>query len=96
MAEIKFEEALTKLEKIVDGLESGELPLEEAIAKYEEGMKLSKICSQKLEEAREKIEILVKSDKGKAKTLPFPGEGELPVKGKVRRVKRESKEESLF
>lgn len=96
MAEIKFEDALTKLEKIVGGLESGELPLEEAIAKYEEGMNLSKICSRKLEEAREKIEILVKSDKGKAKALPFPGEGELPVKGKTKRVKRENKEESLF
>lgn len=95
MAEIKFEEALTKLEKIVSGLENGELPLEEAIAKYEEGMKLSKICSRKLEEAREKIEILVKSDKGKVETLPFPGKGE-GVKGKTKRVKKESKEEYLF
>lgn len=95
MAEIKFEEALAKLEKIVGGLESGELPLEEAIAKYEEGMNLSKICSRKLETAREKIEILIKSDKGKTKTLPFPGEGE-GVKVKTKRVKRESKEGSLF
>ena len=90
--EIKFEEALAKLEKIVEGLESGELSLGEAIAKYEEGMRLSKICSRKLEAAKEKIEILVKSDKGKLKTLPFSKKGEL-TGGEIKRAKKEKVKE---
>jgi exodeoxyribonuclease VII small subunit len=95
MGEIKFEQALAKLEKIVEELESGKLSLEEAIAKYEEGMRLSKACSRKLEAARKRIEILVKSDKDKLKTKPFSVKGEF-TEEKVKRVKKESEEESLF
>ena len=51
MAEMKFEEALKKLEKIVDDLESGNLSLDDALDKYEEGIKLSKMCAKKLEAA---------------------------------------------
>lgn len=53
--EPKFEEALAKLEQIVEALEGEELSLDEAIAKYEEGMKLSVQCQRKLEEAQQKI-----------------------------------------
>jgi len=53
--EITFEEAMEKLESIVSKLEEGEVPLEKAINYYQEGMKFSKICSDKLENAQEKM-----------------------------------------
>ena len=71
MPEIKFEDALKKLEKIVEDLEKGDISLDESLSKYEEGMDLAKVCQKKLEKAREKIEILVKSKNGKMKLEPF-------------------------
>ncbi|MCK4326565.1 exodeoxyribonuclease VII small subunit [bacterium] len=71
MAEVKFEEALKKLENIVEDLEKGDLSLDEAVKKYEEGMKLAKICTKKLEEAEKKVEVLVKSEGGKKEKKPF-------------------------
>jgi exodeoxyribonuclease VII small subunit len=71
MAELKFEEALKKLEAIVDDLEGGELNLDEAIKKYEEGMKLSGLCYKKLQEIQKKVEILVKDSSGKFATKDF-------------------------
>jgi exodeoxyribonuclease VII small subunit len=64
MAEIKFEEALKKLEKIVEDLEQGDLSLDEALKKYQEGIDLSRVCSQRLESAKKKIEVLTKNKKG--------------------------------
>ncbi len=64
MAEIKFEEALKKLEKIIADLESGELSLDESLKKYQEGIELARSCSQKLDSARKKIDILSKNKKG--------------------------------
>jgi exodeoxyribonuclease VII small subunit len=61
MKEIKFEEALKKLEDIVSKLEAGDMSLEESLSKYEEGIKLSKICSRQLEAAKSKVELLMKS-----------------------------------
>ena len=63
--ELKFEEALEKLEKIVEDLEGGDLSLDESMKRYEEGMRLSKLCSRRLEEAKKKIELLVKGEDGK-------------------------------
>ena len=74
MAEIKFEDALKKLEKIVEELEKGDLPLEDSLAKYEEGIKLSRICQKKLETAKKKVELLIKSKEGKFKLEPFTEE----------------------
>ena len=71
MAEMKFEEALKKLEKIVDGLEEGNIPLDEALDKYEEGIKLSRFCAKKLEDAKKKVEILLKSEDGSVELKPF-------------------------
>jgi len=71
MAEMKFEEALKRLEKIVDELESGDLALDDALEKYEEGIRLSKLCAKKLEVARKKVEILLKSDDGSVELKPF-------------------------
>lgn len=75
MGEIKFEDAIKKLEGIVDELESGDIPLESSLAKYEEGVKMVRVCQDKLQEARKRIEILVKTKDGKIKIEPFGEEG---------------------
>jgi exodeoxyribonuclease VII small subunit len=78
-AGIPFEEALKKLETIVEAMESEELPLESLMAKYEEGTKLAKTCQEKLAEAELKIQRLEKTASGelKLKSLELPGgEGE--------------------
>ncbi len=71
MAEIKFEEALKKLEKIVEDLEKGDLSLDEALKKYQEGLELSRLCSLRLENAKKKIDVLVKNKKGELELKPF-------------------------
>lgn len=72
---LPFEEALKKLDAIVEAMESGELPLESLLAKYEEGVKLAKICQEKLAEAELKIQRLEKNSAGDMKLKPFePGE----------------------
>jgi len=71
MAEIKFEEALKKLEKIVEDLELGELSLDEALKKYQEGIELSRACSQRLESAKKKIDVLTKNKKGEFELKPL-------------------------
>lgn len=71
MAEVKFEDALKKLEKIVGELESGNLPLEDSLKKYEEGIQLAQVCSKRLEQARKKIELIVKSKSGSFDVKPF-------------------------
>ncbi|MFA5344865.1 MAG: exodeoxyribonuclease VII small subunit [Candidatus Omnitrophota bacterium] len=75
MAEIKFEEALKKLEKIVEDLEKGDLSLEEALKKYQEGIELSRICAQRLENAKKKIDVLVKNKKGEFELKPLEETG---------------------
>ena len=68
---MKFEEALAKLEEAVENLESGDLPLEKSLKMYEEGVRLVRLCQKKLEQAKKKIEILVKTKNGKVKIEPF-------------------------
>lgn len=68
---VPFEEALQKLESIVEGMESGDLPLEGLLAKYEEGVKLAKICQDKLAEAELKIQQLEKTAAGELKLKPL-------------------------
>lgn len=68
---IKFEEALAKLEKIVEDLENGELSLEESLSAFEEGIKLSRICQKQLDEAERKIEVLIKGENGQLKLADF-------------------------
>ena len=74
MAEMKFEDAIEKLEKIVAELEEGGLPLEKSLKKFEEGIKLSRFCSKKLKEAERKIELLTKTAEGELETKPFEPE----------------------
>lgn len=57
--EITFEEALIQLEEIVEQLENGDVPLEQAIESFQKGMRLSQFCHQKLENVERKIELLV-------------------------------------
>ena len=71
-----FEEALQKLEAVVEAMESDDLPLETLLAKYEEGAKLVKICQEKLAEAELKIQQLEKTAAGEIKLKPFETEVE--------------------
>ncbi len=74
-----FEKNLERLDAIVRQLEDAELPLEKALQLYEEGMKLSEVCHQQLEEAEGRVEILMKKAGGKVVTEPFnPEEPETP------------------
>jgi exodeoxyribonuclease VII small subunit len=68
---LPFEEALKKLEGIVEAMEADDLPLETLLAKFEEGSKLVKICREKLSEAELKIQQLEKSAAGEMKLKPF-------------------------
>jgi len=72
---IKFEDALKKLEAVVNGLEGGNLSLEASLEQYEEGVKLVRLCQKKLGEARKRIEVLVKTKDGKIKIEPFEDNG---------------------
>lgn len=69
--EILFEDYLKKLEKIVQQLEEGELTLDESVKLYEEGMSISKICLEKLNKAKQKIEQLVVEGEKKYSLKPF-------------------------
>ena len=75
----KFEDCLKRLEEIVDQLEKGDLPLEQSLALFEEGMKLSNACRGELEQAEGKVEILLKQG---AKLQSQPFESEEPAKNK--------------
>ncbi len=74
MAEKKFEAAMARLEEIVNELEKGDLPLEQSLKLFEEGIKLSRICNKRLEEAERKVEILIKDKSGSMKAEPFEEE----------------------
>jgi len=71
MAEKNFEAALAKLEDIVKKLETGDLPLEQSLKLFEEGVKLSRLCNKRLEEAERKVEILLKDKAGNIAAHPF-------------------------
>ena len=69
-----FEEALRKLEAIVAQMEEGDLPLEESLKAFEEGVRLAKLCTKKLDEAERKVEKLIRDQAGKLQTTPFSEE----------------------
>jgi exodeoxyribonuclease VII small subunit len=71
MVQKTFEQSLKQLERIVQELEDGDLPLEKAIKKFEEGVQLTKFCSQKLDETEKKISILLKDTEGQITEKPF-------------------------
>lgn len=71
-----FESALKSLEDIVAQLEAGDLTLDRALELFEEGIKMSRFCSSKLEEAERKVEVLIKTASGEMKEMPFSEEAE--------------------
>ena len=71
-----FESNLKLLEEIVGKLEGGDLTLDQALAFFEEGIKVSRYCNAKLEEAERKVEMLIKSADGGVAEVPFTAEGE--------------------
>jgi exodeoxyribonuclease VII small subunit len=76
MTKQPFEKALKKLEQIVQELESGDLPLEKAIDKFEEGVQLSKFCSHILDETEKRITILMQDAEGNVFEKPFRSEND--------------------
>jgi exodeoxyribonuclease VII small subunit len=70
-AELNFEKAMDRLEAIVEQMESGKLPLEDLIVRYEEGMNLVKVCQQRLTSAEQKIEIIARNSAGKPVVKDF-------------------------
>jgi exodeoxyribonuclease VII small subunit len=71
VAEEKFETAMKRLEEIVSKMEAGDLPLEESLSLFEEGIKLARSLNKTLEEAERKVEILLADETGAARTEPF-------------------------
>lgn len=69
-----FETALERLEHIVKTLEGGELPLDDALALFEEGIRLSRFCHGKLEQAERRVEILLRNQSGEMETVTFSGD----------------------
>jgi len=71
MSDQNFEKAMAKLEQIVQELETGDLTLEKALKKFEEGVSLSRFCSKKLDETEKKVNILLRDQDGEVVTKPF-------------------------
>jgi len=77
MAKEKFEEALERLEQIVKKMEAGEMTLEESLKAFEEGIRLSRLCAKKLDEADRRVEILLRQE-GEIVPKPFVEEEREP------------------
>ncbi|MCX5891939.1 MAG: exodeoxyribonuclease VII small subunit [Deltaproteobacteria bacterium] len=75
-ADQNFEALLKRLEAVLDSLEHGDLPLEQAMAAFEEGVGRGRACHQKLDEVERRVELLMKDDAGRFFTRPFPEEEE--------------------
>lgn len=70
MPKMNFEQSMKKLERIVQELESGDLPLEKAMTKFEEGIQLSKFCTEKLDETEKKVTLLMQDNQGNIEEKP--------------------------
>ena len=70
-ADLKYEEALKRLEKLVSELDRSELDLETRLKKFEEGTKLARVLVKKLDQAKKRVEVLVKTQAGDAALAPF-------------------------
>lgn len=69
--EPRFEEALERLETIASSLEDGDLTLEQSLRLFEEGVRLTRLCASRLDEAQKRIELLTRSEDGVLRTTPF-------------------------
>ncbi len=95
MPKEKFEDAMNKLERIVSKLEEGDVPLEESLKLFEEGIRLSRFCNQKLDEAEKRVEVLLKNKEGVLKPQPFDpstGSGQVPSANSGQNPSRDSSE----
>ena len=90
-AELNFEKAMERLETIVEQMESGKLPLEDLIVRYEEGMNLVKVCQERLTSAEQKIEIIARNSAGKPVMKDFEpvAESSNDVKGEEKELKND-------
>ncbi|MFQ5579040.1 MAG: exodeoxyribonuclease VII small subunit [Nitrospiria bacterium] len=82
MAQLKFEEALSRLEEAVKLLEKGDLPLEDSLKIFEDGIRSSKNCLKVLEEAEKKVEVLIQDKKGKKRLRPLDSVASHPEEGR--------------
>ena len=95
-----FEQAMERLEEIVAGMEGERMALDEMVCSYEEGMRLLKVCRQRIDSARRRVEMIVAETEGKAALAPFePTAAEESAEEKTkpaarRRVKTEAEENS--
>ena len=76
MTDLKFEDCLARLEQIVGKLEAGNLPLEESLTIFEEGVGLARSCSRYLEDAEKRIEVLARDESGTLGARPVAWEPE--------------------
>ena len=86
-----FETAMDRLEAIVDEMEDGKIPLETLLVRYEEGMKLVKVCQERLAKAEQKIEMITRDSGGKKSVKPF--EESTPPAATEQPVEKESKDD---
>jgi len=76
MTDLKFEDCLARLEQIVAALEAGNLPLEDSLKVFEEGVSLARHCAKYLDDAERRIELLAKDERGATTTRPLTWEEE--------------------
>jgi exodeoxyribonuclease VII small subunit len=81
MAELSFEEALSQLEGLVARLEGGDLPLEEALRTFEEGVRLTRLCTERLEDAERRVHLLTRTADGTEQEVPFDVGNEGQIRG---------------
>jgi exodeoxyribonuclease VII small subunit len=94
--ELNFEKAMDRLEAIVEQMESGKLPLEELIVRYEEGMGLLKVCQERLATAEQKIEIIARNSAGKQVVKDFESSAETSTNDQQTERETQDDEVRLF
>jgi exodeoxyribonuclease VII small subunit len=94
-AEISFETAMERLEKIVEEMESGKMLLEDLLVRYEEGMKLVKVCQDRLAHAEQKIQMITRDHAGKTSVKDF-ATTEPPIASTVTDSMKENDDVRLF
>ena len=92
-AQLNFEGAMDRLESIVEQMESGKLPLEDLIVRYEEGMNLVKICQERLASAEQKIEIIARNSAGKPIVKDFEPAADTNIDNKTAEEKETKNDE---
>ena len=95
-ASANFEQAMKRLEEIVEQMESGDLLLEDLILRYEEGMKLVKLCQERLASAEERIEIITRNSAGKAVVKEFEAAATPPAASPEPKGESKNADVSLF